>query len=63
MIAMLMPKYDFKCIACGLVEEVTLSVEQSANAPACSKCGGETVRVYTPPAIQFKGPGFYKTGG
>jgi predicted nucleic acid-binding Zn ribbon protein len=31
--------------------------------PNCTLCGAETTRVFTPPAIHFKGPGFYKTGG
>jgi putative FmdB family regulatory protein len=56
-----MPKYDFKCNACGIVQELLLSVVESSTIPNCTLCDGPMVRVYTPPAISFKGPGFYKT--
>lgn len=59
----MMPKYDFKCTACGIVQELLLTIVESSTIPPCTLCGQEMQRVYTPPAIQFKGPGFYKTGG
>ena len=58
-----MPKYDFKCTKCGVVSEVLLAISESHIAPKCTLCDGDTVRVYTPPAVHFNGPGFYKTGG
>jgi putative FmdB family regulatory protein len=58
-----MPKYDFKCTACGVVSEMLLAISESHIAPKCTLCDGDTVRVYTPPAVHFNGPGFYKTGG
>lgn len=56
-----MPKYDYRCISCNIVQEVLLAIEESHIAPNCELCGGQTIRVYTPPAIHFAGPGFYKT--
>jgi putative FmdB family regulatory protein len=59
----LMPKYDFRCISCNVISETLLAIDESHVAPKCTLCGGDTIRVYSPPAIQFKGSGFYKTGG
>jgi putative FmdB family regulatory protein len=58
-----MPKYDFQCNACNIVQELLLAITESDTVPPCTLCGADMKRVYTPPAIQFKGPGFYKTGG
>ena len=33
------------------------------DEPVSCGCGWEARRVYSPPAIKFKGTGFYKTGG
>lgn len=55
-----MPKYDYRCQACGNVYEK----RESFSAPAvqeCPTCRGEARRVLTPPAIVFKGSGWYKT--
>lgn len=56
--ACLMPLYDFKCNVCKEVKETNENIP-----PACTTCGEIMVRVYSAPAIQFKGTGFYKTGG
>ena len=58
-----MPAYDFKCNYCNVVQEILVPVEASQTTPPCELCGEKTSRVWTPPAIHFKGPGFYKTGG
>lgn len=55
-----MPKYDYRCSACGSVYEK----REGFDAPviqACLHCQGEARRVLTPPAIVFKGNGWYKT--
>lgn len=55
-----MPLYEYKCQKCGHRYEVI----QSISAPEiqkCPKCGGKAVRQLTPPAIQFKGSGWYVT--
>jgi putative FmdB family regulatory protein len=58
-----MPQYDFQCNACNVVQELILSVNESGTVPKCSLCEGVMRRVFTPPAVHFRGPGFYKTGG
>lgn len=51
-----MPTYLFRCPKC-------LSERESPRRepPRCRRCRREMVRVYTPPAISFKGSGFYST--
>jgi len=41
-----MPIYDMKCEDCGLIEEVTMSFEESELGLACPdrRCGGHMVR-------------------
>jgi len=58
-----MPKYDFRCDSCNIVEELLFQIDKSDTIPPCSLCGANMRRLYAPPAIRFKGPGFYKTGG
>ena len=54
----LMPLYDFKCEYCLEVTEINEPVP-----PACSTCGNAMKRIWSAPAVQFKGSGFYSTGG
>jgi putative FmdB family regulatory protein len=54
-----MPKYDYRCARGHVYEK-----RESFSAPAvqeCQECGTEARRVLTPPAIVFKGSGWYKT--
>lgn len=53
-----MPLYDFKCECCLEVTEINEPVP-----PACSTCGNAMKRIWSAPAVQFKGSGFYSTGG
>lgn len=55
-----MPKYDYRCTACGHVYEK----REGFDAPAvqtCPLCEGQARRVLTAPAIVFKGSGWYIT--
>jgi putative FmdB family regulatory protein len=55
-----MPRYDYRCSACGNVYEK----REGFDAPSlqeCPTCGSEARRVLTPPAIVFKGSGWYQT--
>src|SRR6266568_1582763 len=55
-----MPKYDYRCTACGVVYEK----REGFDAPAlqdCPECSGSARRVLTAPAIVFKGSGWYAT--
>ncbi|MGD9894754.1 MAG: FmdB family zinc ribbon protein [Dehalococcoidia bacterium] len=54
-----MPKYDYRCSAGHQYEK-----REGFDAPAvqtCDVCGIEARRVLTPPAIVFKGSGWYVT--
>lgn len=53
-----MPRYDFHCPECRIDLE-TDTWDPYSHDP----CGTPLQRVYTPPAIAFKGSGFYSTGG
>ena len=56
-----MPLFDFACKKCGEVFEHTRPFGSKEN-PKCAKCGSKrTEKILTPPAIHFKGGGFYKT--
>jgi len=55
-----MPRYDYRCNACGHQYEK----RESFSAPSvqeCPVCQGEARRLLTPPAIVFKGSGWYIT--
>jgi putative FmdB family regulatory protein len=55
-----MPRYDYRCNDCGIVYEK----REGFDAPAlqtCPECSGSARRLLTPPAIVFKGSGWYAT--
>ena len=55
-----MPKYEYACKSCGERLEV---VQSFTDAPLteCPACGGPLRKVFSAPAISFKGSGFYRT--
>jgi putative FmdB family regulatory protein len=55
-----MPTYEYRCRSCGHSFDI---VQKMADAPLthCPECGGELRKVFAPPAISFKGSGFYAT--
>lgn len=55
-----MPLYEYKCDACGHKFE---KIVQFSDPPleACPVCGGKVQKLFSSPAIQFKGSGFYIT--
>ncbi|HTG48366.1 MAG TPA: FmdB family zinc ribbon protein [Actinomycetota bacterium] len=55
-----MPTYEYVCKACGHRFEVVRSIHDDPLT-SCPDCGGELRKVFTPPAITFKGSGFYAT--
>jgi len=55
-----MPLYEYKCLACGSSFEVLQNVNEP-RLKKCRKCGGQLKKVLFPPAIQFKGSGWYVT--
>ena len=55
-----MPVYDFQCHKCNSSVEMHMGYD-STHAPVCNECGGTMSKNFTPPAIIFRGGGFYKT--
>ena len=54
-----MPIYEYECKDCG-VFELILPYDKSSDPQDCPKCKREGCpRVFSAPAIQFKGSGFY----
>ena len=55
-----MPTYEFRCRDCGHTFDV---VQKMTDDPltVCPNCGGQLRKVFAPPAIAFKGSGFYAT--
>jgi putative FmdB family regulatory protein len=55
-----MPTYEYACRDCGHVFEIVQSMKDDALT-VCPECGGSLRKVFAPPAIAFKGSGFYAT--
>jgi putative FmdB family regulatory protein len=55
-----MPTYEYICKSCGHLFDIVQSMHDDALTE-CPECGGELRKVFAPPAISFKGSGFYAT--
>ncbi len=55
-----MPTYEYVCKSCGHLFEIVQSMKDDPLTE-CLECGGELRKVFAPPAISFKGSGFYAT--
>jgi len=55
-----MPLYEYRCHGCGDSFEV---MQKFSDDPLTTheKCGGALERLLSPPALQFKGTGWYVT--
>src|SRR6202795_2706857 len=55
-----MPLYEYQCDACGRQFEL---IRKFSDPPLdkCPHCGGTVRKLFSSPAIQFKGSGFYIT--
>jgi putative FmdB family regulatory protein len=55
-----MPLYEYQCKQCSERHEI---IQRFSDPPLehCPKCGGDMKKLFSSPAIQFKGSGFYKT--
>lgn len=58
-----MPKYEYACISCDKDYEKERSIHEAEPEYVCDVCGYALQRVFSPFGLQFKGSGFYKTGG
>ncbi len=56
-----LPIYQYKCVKCDCEFELKKSFSDDSNHVTCPKCGKKAQRVFIPPAIIFKGSGFYVT--
>lgn len=54
-----MPKYEYACKSCGERLEVVQSFTDD-QLTECPACGGVLRKVFSAPAISFKGKGFYR---
>lgn len=55
-----MPTYEYNCTKCGHTFEVRQSFSD-APLTKCVSCSGKVKKVFSPPAIIFKGKGFHCT--
>lgn len=55
-----MPLYEYQCKQCSHLFE---RIRKFSDPPltTCPKCGGSVEQLISPPAIQFKGSGWYVT--
>lgn len=55
-----MPLYEYQCDRCGQRFE---AIRKFSDPPVekCPSCGGTVRKLFSSPAIQFKGSGFYIT--
>ncbi|HFC10179.1 MAG TPA: hypothetical protein ENJ54_10080 [Chloroflexi bacterium] len=56
-----MPAYTFRCRVCGEVFTRRYSFRDDLSAVTCPQGHREVERVFVPPAVVFKGSGFYIT--
>ena len=54
-----MPLYEYECARCGRFEVIRKFSDPPLDA--CPTCGGEIQKMFSAPAIQFKGTGWYIT--
>jgi len=54
-----MPIYEYECRKCKAHIEVFQKFAD--KPPKCRKCGGRLEKMFSAPAIQFKGSGWYVT--
>jgi putative FmdB family regulatory protein len=54
------PTYEYTCRDCGHTFEIVQSMTDEPLT-MCPECGGSLRKVFAPPAISFKGSGFYAT--
>ncbi|HEX5937458.1 MAG TPA: FmdB family zinc ribbon protein [Actinomycetota bacterium] len=55
-----MPTYEYTCRDCGHTFDIVQSMLDE-TLTMCPECGGSLRKVFAPPAIAFKGSGFYAT--
>ncbi len=56
-----MPIYEYECEKCACRFELKRRFDEDGGSPCCPQCQGKVRQLFSPPAILFKGPGFYVT--
>lgn len=56
-----MPNYSFRCLECGVEFERWFSFHEEIRDVVCPQGHTQVERILRPPAIIFKGSGFYVT--
>lgn len=57
-----MPKYDYKCPSCGVIEEYEHSIKEEPVLE-CGKCFVQVRKVFSATSAVFKGGGWGKVYG
>jgi len=57
-----MPTYEYRCHKCLSLTILNRKTEERDEEVSCP-CGQNSSRIYSTPAVKFKGSGFYSTGG
>ncbi|HEX5759450.1 MAG TPA: FmdB family zinc ribbon protein [Thermoanaerobaculia bacterium] len=55
-----MPIYEYQCLQCGRRSERLQRLDEPLLT-SCPHCGGEVKKLFSAPAVQFKGSGWYVT--
>lgn len=55
-----MPIYEYQCNDCGRTTELLQRLSDPPLA-SCPDCGGTVKKLFSAPAVQFKGTGWYVT--
>ncbi len=56
-----MPIYEYECEICACRFELKKRFDEDEGNPYCPQCQGKVRRLFSAPAIIFKGSGFYVT--
>ena len=56
-----MPIYEYECEKCACKFELKRRFGEDDGSPSCPQCRGKVNQLFSPPAILFKGSGFYVT--
>jgi putative FmdB family regulatory protein len=57
-----MPVYTYSCEKCEDIKEIVKAMSDP-DPDKCPDCGSDVKRVFSVGGIQFRGKGFYSTGG
>ena len=56
-----MPIYEYECEKCACRFELKRRFDEDEGSPCCPQCQSKARRLFSAPAIIFKGSGFYVT--